>query len=92
MRARSFHGDIIFEFRRHREGASRPEYSVIPDSVHSNDTALLGKLKSTENELEFAIITLQESTIRVFVDETSARLRDRFIPYQSLDGLPVQVK
>jgi hypothetical protein len=83
---------LNFEFRRHREGAARPEYSVIPDSVHFNDTALLGKLKSTENELEFAIITLRESTIRIFVDESGPRLRDRFIPYQSLDGFPVQVK
>lgn len=82
----------ILEFRRHREGAARPEYSVVPDSVHFNDTALLGKLKSTENELEFAIITLRESTIRIFVDESGPRLRDRFIPYQSLDGFPVQVK
>lgn len=79
-------------FRRHREGVVRPEYSVIPESVTHNETALLGKLKSTENELEFAIITLRESTIRIFVDETGTRLRDRFIPYQSLDGFPVQVK
>jgi hypothetical protein len=79
-------------FRRHREGAPRPEYSVIPGSVHFNDTALLGKLKSSENELEFAIITLRESTIRVFVDESGPRLRDRFIPYQSLDGFPIQIK
>ena len=83
---------LIFEFRRHREGAQRPEYSVIPDSVHFNDTALVGQLKSTENTLEFAVITLRESTIRILVDETGPRLRDRFIPYQSLDGFPVQAK
>ncbi|KAI6229837.1 Glycosyl hydrolase family 31 protein [Aphelenchoides fujianensis] len=78
--------------KRHREGVERPEYHVVPDSVKSNETALLARLKSSENELALAIIVLREQTIRVFVDETGERLRDRFIPYQSLDGLPVQVK
>jgi hypothetical protein len=81
-----------FVFRRHREGSSRPEYVVVPESVTFNETALLAKLKCSENELEIAVITLRESTIRIFVDETGQRLRDRFIPYQALDGFPVQVK
>lgn len=78
--------------RRHREGQPRPEYEVLASTVTFNDTAVLARLKSSENELELAIITLQDSTVRIFVDETGERLRERFIPYQALDGVPKQVK
>ncbi|KAI6198777.1 Glycosyl hydrolase family 31 protein [Aphelenchoides besseyi] len=78
--------------KRHREGVERPEYHVLAETVKSNETALLARLKSSENELEIAIIVLRESTFRIVVDESGKRLRDRFIPYQSLDGYPVQVK
>lgn len=65
---------------------------MVADSVKANDTALLGRLKSSENELEFAVIVLKDHTLRVFVDEGGERIRDRYIPYDAFVGYPQQEK
>ncbi|KAK0399115.1 hypothetical protein QR680_002905 [Steinernema hermaphroditum] len=70
--------------KRHRNPASKVEYAVIADSVKINETSVNAVLMRTENELHLTVPRLEDSTIRVLIDENANALRAR---YQPLDAL-----
>lgn len=71
-------------FRRHRRQQNVAEYSVVAGSVTTNGSAVTAVLESTVNKLKLSIVSLDDSTIRLLIDEEGTPIRPR---YQPLDAL-----
>ncbi|KAK0397094.1 hypothetical protein QR680_001980 [Steinernema hermaphroditum] len=76
--------------KRHRNPATKVEYAVIGDSVKINETSVNAVLKSAENELHLSVLFLEDSTIRVLIDENANALRARYQPLDALAREPSQ--
>lgn len=79
-------------FRRHREKFKPGAYVVEPSSVSFNDTSLTALLSGNENKLKLVVSLLQDSRIRVYIDEAGNPLRPRYQAVDALDGAPKQEK
>uniref|UniRef100_A0A915BUK4 DUF5110 domain-containing protein n=3 Tax=Parascaris univalens TaxID=6257 RepID=A0A915BUK4_PARUN len=70
--------------KRHRRQQNVAEYSVVAGSVTTNGSAVTAVLESTINKLKLSIVSLDDSTIRLLIDEEGTPVRPR---YQPLDAL-----
>jgi hypothetical protein len=79
------------KFRRHRAKANNPVYNVQPETVKLNSSAIEAVLESPENKLKLILALLEDSRIRLLIDEIEP-IRKRFHPVAGLDGEPKQQK
>lgn len=69
--------------KRHRQQESPANYAVVPGSVRYNASALTAELTSHVNELKLTLVSLEDSTLRLLIDEKDG-LRKRFQPLDAL--------
>ena len=82
-----FYIHFKIHFRRHRAKSENPVYHVQADSVKLNETALTAILESSVNKLGIVLALLEDSTIRLLIDEIEP-IRQRFHPAIALNGEP----
>ena len=82
----------ILPFRRHRFQEKKSDYAVDPTSVKINETGIQAILTSEVNKLKLEIVLLEDSTVRILIDEAGTPLRPRFQPLDALDGPPKHAK
>ncbi|KAE9553720.1 hypothetical protein FO519_003075 [Halicephalobus sp. NKZ332] len=78
--------------KRHRNQEKLANYVVDPSSVKINETGLEGVLTSDVNKLKLEVVLLEDSSLRILVNELGPSLRPRFQPSEALDGTPKQAK
>ncbi|VDN03320.1 unnamed protein product [Thelazia callipaeda] len=70
--------------KRHRTQAEKSEYKVSPGSVTHNGSVIIAELESNINKLYLKIVSLNDATMRVLIDEKEGSLRPRFQPVDAL--------
>lgn len=70
------------QFRRHRHKEDNPKYSVVPESLHTNETSISGdlQLQLSPQQLKFTVALLEDEVIRVFIEAVDEHIRPRFHP------------
>ncbi|VDK85676.1 unnamed protein product [Litomosoides sigmodontis] len=73
--------------KRHRTQSEKVNYMVAAESVTNNGSAVVADLESKLNKLKLSIVSLNDATIRVLIDEKEPSMRPRFQPLDALkDG------
>ncbi|MFH4978179.1 hypothetical protein AB6A40_004888 [Gnathostoma spinigerum] len=70
--------------KRQRHPTTKHEYEIEAASVKSNGTAITAYLVSKINTLRLTLVSLEDSTLRLVIDETEKALRPRFQPLYAL--------
>lgn len=86
--------NLISFSRRHRnhEATITDPYAVDPASVTTNETSIQAQIENKQNRLKVIIALLEDSRIRLFIDEAGEKLHPRFHSIIGLDGEPKQQK
>ncbi|KAH7705988.1 glycosyl hydrolase family 31 protein [Aphelenchoides avenae] len=77
---------------RHRKQTEKANYEVDPATVRANETAVEAELVSAVNRLKLAVVLLEDSSLRIQINEAGTPLRPRFQPLLALNGEPKQKK
>ncbi|KAM3717044.1 Neutral alpha-glucosidase AB [Dirofilaria immitis] len=73
--------------RRHRTQTEKTNYIVIAGTITHNGSAVVADLESKVNKLKLSVVSLNDGTIRVLIDEKEESIRPRFQPLDALkDG------
>ncbi|VDO38547.1 unnamed protein product [Onchocerca flexuosa] len=72
---------------RHRTQTEKANYIVTAGTVTHNSSTLTADLVSRVNKLKLSIVSLNDATIRLLIDEKEGAIRPRFQPLDALkDG------
>ncbi|OZC07253.1 glycosyl hydrolase, family 31 [Onchocerca flexuosa] len=73
--------------KRHRTQTEKANYIVTAGTVTHNSSTLTADLVSRVNKLKLSIVSLNDATIRLLIDEKEGAIRPRFQPLDALkDG------